>query len=243
MNAEEIFLRRGQFSIIAGGPGTGKSALIQFILQQGFTPPKGATRKNTVFYFSADSDPGTMFKRAAAIETGWDQSEIDRLLRQGKTAELEARVNAATKHMFMDYRSSPEAEDIEAEMAAYVTVHGAYPEVIVIDNLKNLYAGEGGEFEALEGNCEFLHELARTTGAAVIALHHVTGDNEDGLKPIPLSGLRGKVSKTPEVVLTLHRTETHLNISPVKNRNGKAQAAGTWFLGVQVDLATMQYNG
>jgi hypothetical protein len=115
--------------------------------------------------------------------------------------------------------------------------------VIVVDNFKNLFAGGGGEFEALEGNCEFLHELAKETGAAVIALHHVTGENEDGTKPIPMSGLRGKISKTPAVIWTLHRTPSHLNISPVKNRNGKANASGAWTLPILADLGRMQYAG
>src|SRR5690606_1197039 len=82
MNANEAFIRRGQLTLIAAGPGTGKSAVTQFILQKG--DAKG--RKNSVLYFSADSDADTMFKRAAAIETGWDMSEIDRLIREGQTS-------------------------------------------------------------------------------------------------------------------------------------------------------------
>ncbi len=239
MNQTETFIRRGQFAIIAGGPGTGKSAITQAILQRG--NDKGAV--NTTMYFSADSDASTMFKRAAAIATGHDMSYIDSLVREGNAAELYGIVDAKTHHMKFSYASSPDVEDIQREVLAYETAYGAFPEVIVMDNLKNLYAGEGSEFEALEGNCEFLHGLARDTGAAVIALHHVVGASEDGISPIPLSGLRGKVSKTPEMVLTLHRSETHLNISPVKNRSGKAQASGTWFLPVKADLSRMYYEG
>lgn len=238
IRANETYIRRGQLSLIAAGPGTGKSALIQYWLQKGGINGE----KNSVFYFSADSDADTMFKRSAAIATGWEQSQIDAMIRAGDVSALEAQVNANTQHMWFSYRSSPDIEDVAREMDAYATLYGEHPEVIVVDNLKNLYAGEGGEFEALEGNCEFLHELAKDTNAAVIALHHVTGENEDGLNPIPLSGLRGKVSKTPEVVLTLHRSQTHLYISPVKNRNGKAQASGQWTLPLEADLGRMQYR-
>lgn len=240
VNVNEIWPRKGQLALFAAGPGTGKSALILFWIMKGLKD-----RRNSVFYFSADSDAYTQWKRAAAIETGYDQSEIDRLMRTGKPAEveaLEARVDKATAHMTMDYHPSPDAQHVMTELEAYVARHGEYPQVIIFDNVKNCYFAEGGEFEALEGNCEFMHQLARDTGACVVGLHHVTGDNEDGNKPIPLSGLRGKISKTPEVVLTLHRNETQLLISPVKNRNGKADASGMWALPLNANLSTMTYT-
>lgn len=226
--------------MIAAGPGTGKSAFIQAWLQRG----DDVGRKNTVLYFSADSDSMTMYKRAAAIATGYTQDDIEDMIERGESAGLDAHVNEATKHMWWDYKSSPESEDVLREVAAYLEVYGEYPQVIVMDNLKNLFAGDGTEFEALEQNCEFLHELAKDTNAAVVVLHHVSGlDNENGVAPIPMSGVRGRVTKTPEVVLTLHRTATHLNVSPVKNRNGKAQASGQWFMQLAADLSRMSYSG
>lgn len=228
-------------TLIAAGPGTGKSMLIQAWLQRG--DDRG--NKNTVFYQSADSDSFTMNKRAAAIASGYTQDDVEDMYNQGNHAGLDAQVDAATAHMWFDYRSSPTDEDILLEMEAYLAVHGDYPEVIVMDNLKNLSAGEAeGEFQLLEQNCEFLHDLARDTNAAVITLHHVAGEqNENGMIPIPLTGVRGRVTKTPEVVLTLHRTPTHTNISPVKNRNGQAQASGLWFMQLATDLSRGEYTG
>jgi len=243
IHTTESHLRRGQLSIIAGGPGTGKTAVLHNIIQRGNGQEGDGKKVNTCLYFSADSDAMTIFKRAVSIETGWEQSEVERLIREGRQAEMDAIVDQAASHFEWSFMSSPSDEDVHTQVQAYLTKYGAMPEIIALDNLKNLYAGGGGEFEALEGNCEFLHELAKETGAAVIALHHVTGENEDGMKPIPLSGLRGKISKTPACVWTLHRSETHLNISPVKNRNGKAQASGTWTLPILADLGRMQYAG
>lgn len=243
IHSTESHIRRGQLSLIAGGPGTGKTAVLHNIIQRGNGLAGEERRVNTCLYFSADSDANTIFKRAVAIETGWEQSEVERLLREGRQAELDTIVDQAASHFEWSFMSSPDDNDVLKQVSAYVTKYGAAPEIICLDNLKNLYAGGGGEFEALEGNCEFLHMLAKDTGAAVIALHHVVGEAEDGTKPIPLSGLRGKVSKTPAVVWTLHRSETHLNISPVKNRNGKAQASGTWTLPILADLGRMQYAG
>lgn len=243
IHSTESHIRRGQLAIIAGGPGTGKTAVLQNIIQRGNGLVGEEKRVNTCLYFSADSDANTIFKRAVSIETGWEQSEVERLLREGRQGELDAIVDQAASHFEWSFRSSPDDNDVLTQVKAYVTKYGTAPEIICVDNVKNLFVGGGGEFEALEAACEFLHELAKDSGAAVIGLHHVVGEAEDGTKPIPMSGLRGKISKTPSVIWTLHRSETHLKISPVKNRNGKAQASGTWTLPILADLGRMQYAG
>lgn len=246
MNESKSFIRKGQLSLVGAGPGSGKSALVQYILQRGsghgVDDPERQT--NRTFYFSADSDQTTMWKRSAAIATGYTQDSIDEAIFSDNIGHLEEVVTRSAGHMRFDYNSSPSDQYILDSIAAYSCVYGAYPEVIVLDNLKNCSIdGVEGEFQALEEVCGFLHDLARDTNAAVIALHHVTGENEDGQRPIPLSGLRGKVSKTPEVVFTLHRREGNMFISPVKNRNGVADASGQWLLPVQVDLARMIFTG
>jgi replicative DNA helicase len=246
MNESKTYLRKGQLTLIGAGPGSGKSALIQYILQKGngLQPGNPERLTNRTFYFSADSDQTTMWKRSAAIATGHTQDSIDEALFTNNISVFEQAVTRSAGHMRFDYNSSPSDSYILDSIDAYASVYGSYPEVIVTDNLKNIaIEGSEGEFQALEEACGFLHDLARDTNAAVIALHHVTGENEDGRKPIPLSGLRGKVSKTPEVVLTLHRRETSMFMSPVKNRNGVADASGQWLLPVQVDLSRMIFTG
>lgn len=246
MNTSKTFLRKGQLTLVAAGPGSGKSALIQFILQVGNGLPPGHPERgvNRTLYFSADSDQTTMWKRSAAMATGMTQDAIDELLFADEIGHLETQVARATNHMRWDYDSSPSDAYVLDSIDAYASVYGSYPEVIVMDNLKNLSIdGSPGEFEALEDACGFLHDLARDTNAALVALHHVTGENEDGMKPIPMSGLRGKISKTPEVILTLHRREQTMFVSPVKNRNGIADASGQWILPINADLSRMNFTG
>lgn len=240
LNSAECFIRKSQLTLIAGGPGTGKSAFTQALLQRG--NDNGA--HNSVMYFSADSDAMTMWKRAAAIATGWEQSEIERMVTEGNHAGIDAEVKAATQHMRFDYRSAPDEDDVLNSLHAYAQVYGAYPEVIVMDNLRNLFIdGVEGEFQALDQATVFLHDLAKDINAAVIGLHHVVGDSENGDKPIPLSGIRGKVTKIPEVCLTLYRQGDILNVSPVKNRNGRADASGSLSYQLRTDMARMGYTG
>lgn len=246
MNESKTYFRKGQLALVAAGPGSGKSAVVQFILQKGngLIPSREDRQVNRTFYFSADSDQTTMWKRSAAIATGRTQDQIDDALFAGQIEVYEEAVTRSAGHMRFDYNSSPSDEYILDSIDAYASVYGSFPEVIVCDNLKNLSIdGAEGEFQALEEACGFLHDLARDTNAAVIALHHVTGELEDGTRPIPLSGLRGKVSKTPEVVLTLHRRENNMFVSPVKNRNGIADASGQWILPVNADLSRMIFTG
>jgi hypothetical protein len=242
MQRTKTHIMRGQLTLIPAGAGTGKSAWVQTILQRG----NDRGDLNTALYFSADSDPATMFKRSAAIHSGWELSAIEEILNTGDRKGVEAQVNKATSHIRWDFESSPSENHIFLEIEAYAATFGAFPDVAVFDNIKNIDIGAGeGEFGMLEQACVFLHSLARDTGMAVIATHHVTGEFENGTTPIPLNGVRGKITKTPEVVLTLHRSEDgqRLNVSPVKDRNGKADASGRWFLPINVELARMSFTG
>jgi replicative DNA helicase len=243
----KLFIRRGGLTLVAAGPGTGKSALVQAITQRG----DGAGRTNSVFYFSADSSAWDLYTRAAAIATGRTTDDIEDELDTAGSARLNAVVNDATKHMMMDFSSAPTDEYVLNQLKAYAELHGRWPDVIVMDNLKDLVVGDGeDEFRALEDACVFLKQLASDTNAAVIALHHVTGQLEDGFSQIPLSGLRGKVSKTPAMVLTLHKGPINpvspaqqLRVSITKQRGGLADASGSYYVPLAMDLSRMAFDG
>lgn len=239
MNANEVFIRKGQLTLIAAAPGTGKSAVVQALLQRG----NEEGQVNRTLYHSADTDEATMWVRAAAIATGYETSDIERDVRNGTVSGYEAEVRASASHMEFVYDTSPTGEDILMEFEAYACKYGAYPEVFVMDNAMNLYAGEGEEFQALQGNMDFLHGLARDTKAAIITLHHTTGEYTNGDRPIPRAGIRGKIDKTPELILSLHRRLDQLYICPIKNRTGKADPRAEWQLPLYSDLARMHFQG
>lgn len=239
LNANELFIRKGQLTLIAAGSGVGKSAIILSWVQRG----NGAGLTNRVMYISSDTDGNTMQKRSVAIATGWETSYVDQLVRGGMQDQVDSISDSATAHIAFVTDSSPDQQDIKDQVLAYLTVHGVYPEVIIMDNLKNLWSETDDDFKGLEESCVFLHELARDTGAAVIALHHVVGAYADGDKAIPKSGLLGKIDKTPEVIFTLYRLDNMLYVCPVKNRNGRADPTAKWALPIHADLARMQYEG
>lgn len=244
MNQAETFLRKDGVVVVAGGPGTGKSALVQSLVQRG--DDKG--NKNSVLYFSADSSPWDLYSRAAAIATGRDLHDIEHEIKEQGADRLDAIVNDATKHMWLDFQNTPDDEHIADTLEAYAEIHGAYPEVVVMDNLKDCAVSDtDDEWKALEDGMMFLKSVAKNTRACVIALHHVGGTYEDGYSQIPLSGLRGKVGKTPAMVLTLHREvngqRSLLNVSVVKQRSGEADASGRKYYSLLMDMSKMAFAG
>lgn len=217
-----IHIRQGQFTLISAAPGIGKSVLSQTIAVRASLP---------TYYFSADSDQFEMYTRAAAMITGWRTEDIANAVLHGKTETIDAKLSEAS-YIRYDFKASPTPDDVDEELKAYAMAYGRWPQLIVMDNISNLDMGGGAtDTAALEEASNYLHDVARETGAAVIALHHVQGTYNDGNLPVPLSGLRGQIGRVPEVVLTLHNASDDfdlqsgrqvIGVNAVKNRGGKA---------------------
>ncbi|WP_269676122.1 DnaB-like helicase C-terminal domain-containing protein [Kitasatospora mediocidica] len=217
-----VHIRQGQFTLISAAPGIGKSAVSQTIATRARVP---------TYYFSADSDRFEMYTRAAAMLTGWRTEDIGNAVLHGKTETIDAKLSESAFIRY-DFKSSPTPDDIEDELKAYAMTYGMWPRLVVMDNISNLDMGGGAtDTAALEEASNFLHDLARETSAAVIALHHVQGPFNDGNVPVPLSGLRGQIGRVPERVLTLHNASDQfdidagrqiLGLNAVKNRGGQS---------------------
>ena len=140
-----IHFRRGGLSLVAAAPGGGKSALVQNIVQRG----NDEGHRLPTLYFSADSDATTMFTRSAAMATGYEMGEVERLMKEGGQEMLEERVRQASAHVQYSFQSTLDYDAIEDELQAYALVHGSWPQVIVADNLMNIDSGFEDEFRGL----------------------------------------------------------------------------------------------
>lgn len=229
--AEGIHFRRGQLTLLAAAPGVGKSVKALTIALRCGAPG---------YYASADTDAFTMYLRAGAMFTGWSTQDIENAVMAANTAQVDALLEKKA-NVRMDFAGRIEQAALEADLQAYAMTYGEWPHFIVIDNISNLES-EGDGYQALEASCDYLHELGRETGAAILALHHVTGEYDDGIKPVPLSGLRGKISKVPEMILTLYRNveSTRLFVCPVKNRTGRNDSSANWNIPLVYSPARMR---
>jgi len=228
-------LLRGQLCLVCAGPGTGKSAFVLTYALRAKVP---------TLYFSADSDPFTQLSRSVSILTGWTMERSSAAVRDGDLSGAESVFSDVP--IRFNYSASPSLDQIELSMLSYEEVYGDYPALVVVDNVTNVRAGSDDDdpFAGLESLMEYLHEMARMTSACVVGLHHVTGGYNDANKPIPLSGVKGQITRVPEMVLTLHRVREEfgpdtLNVSTVKNRAGKQDPSGQDFVGLRFDGDTM----
>lgn len=228
---------RGQLALICAGPGVGKSALVLTYALKAKVP---------TLYFSADSDAFTQLSRSLSILTGWTMEKSTKLVRDGDLGDA-AGVFTDIPIRF-NYAASPTPDQIEMSMRAYAEVYGFYPALVVIDNITNVRTGGDNDedpFSGLEALMDYLHGMARETSACVIGLHHVTGPFNDADKPIPLSGVKGQITRVPELILTLHKEVDEfgpdlLNVSTVKNRANRADPSGGDFISLEFLGDTMQ---
>ncbi|MEV2279297.1 DnaB-like helicase C-terminal domain-containing protein [Nocardiopsis sp. NPDC049922] len=235
LSAGTVRFRRSQLHMVASGPGVGKSALaLALAIRSG----------SSGLYFSADSDEITQAARAASMITGDPILEVQKDLRSGK---YDQTLNQVSNLRFI-FDPALTLDSIEETVLCYADLWGKWPEIIVVDNLLNITSdGDGEGYQADESILSYLHELARTTQACVVVLHHVTGQYDSGTEPVPLSGLRNKVSKLPVLVLTLFRNEDEmgteaLGVAVVKNRFGKASAGGSLVYSLRCDLGRMDIS-
>lgn len=223
--------RRGQLVLIAAGPGTGKSA---FVLSYALK-----SRVSTL-YFSADSDAYIQLSRSLAVMSDLPMSATEEIARSGDHARVEAIMGAAP--IRFSYNPTPSLTHIQNQVLAYEELYGDFPELIVIDNALDVDSGDSEELsQNLDTLMAWLHDMARTTEACVVTLHHVTGPYNDADKPIPLSGVKGQIGRVPELIITLHKENDlyggapTLKASPVKNRGQRADPSGNTFAEMTFD--------
>jgi hypothetical protein len=229
-------LLRGQLALICAAPGIGKSALVLTYALRARVP---------TLYFSADSDAFTQLSRSVSIVTGWPLEKSSQMVRDedlnGATPLLESLP------VRFIYDASPDLDRIKLCMESYEEFMGDFPELVVVDNITNVRAGGANDddpFAGLEVTMEFLHDMARKSGACVVGLHHVTGAYNNGDIPIPQGGIKQQLGRVPEMILTLHRVSQYgkdqLRVSTVKNRAGKEDRSGLNWVPLEFDGAHMQ---
>lgn len=180
--------------------------------------------------------------RAAQALTGQYQRVVEDQLEDPVSSVYEALAKA--KHLSIFFRSGVSSKDLALMLGAYVEMHGAFPQVFVIDNLKNV-AYEGDERGVAEQKLmEELDIIAKRTNICIIVLTHVLGAYNDGVTPIPLSGVMNQNTKEAHVVLTLTRDrDGNLLFAVAKNRTATMDPSGNARYPLAVDFRTMQVGG
>ena len=221
-----IRFREGTATYVAGVPGAMKT---------GWTLYEVGRLNLPTLYFSADSEDFEMVERAAAMMTGDTMQQVR--AQPEKYAEHLESLNIR-----MVFEDSPSYDDVVMEVAAYHEVFGAFPRIIVIDNMLNLQGQSEDEWSSHRDHAKVIHKLTRITRAAVFVLAHMGEDKVDpSAAPQPRTKLQGKVSHLPKVILSLAFDGQVLKIAAVKNRFGPADASGHRYVQLWCDPARNQF--
>lgn len=222
LEQHKIRARKGTATFVAGPPGAMKTGFVLYWMLRLNLP---------TIYFSADAEDFEIVERAAAAISG-DTIEQVRADPERYVALLEQVSNVR-----FVYEDSPSYDDLIAEIAAYAEVFGAFPEIIVIDNLMNVTGEDADEWASMRSTARVIHKLTRVTKAALFVLHHMADDRQDPTSPAPRSKLQGKVGQLPKAILSLALDGDRLKVAPVKNRWGPGDASGHTYATLYVDPA------
>lgn len=236
----KIIFRRGQLCLICAGPGTGKSALALTQAVRSRVP---------TLYMSADSDAFTQVSRSFSIHTGLTMDETERYAR-GEEVLPSTLVKAEELKRIpirFNFLAAPKLSNIEKSMEAFDELYGEYPALTVVDNITNVRNGteDNAEnpFGGLEVFLDYANEMARETQSCVIGLHHVNGQYNDQIKPIPISGVKGQIGRVPQMILTLFRSGPgSVGVSPVKLRGAKFDPSGEYYTELDFEGSTMTFS-
>ena len=223
-----VYFRAGQLAMLAAGPGVGKSILATvYALQCG----------HRVLYLSMDTDAFTTSIRVISAMTGMTLADAEQKLTLQDPEILDMLAEAEDVHFA--FTSSPDESEIADRLLAYVEAVGEPPELLIVDNLANVAVDDSDEFGALRRLMRDLQSLAGRVGCAVLVLHHATGEFDNGVDPVPMKGINGKLSKFPALILTAHRASAGtVRLDVVKHRFGPADpsaASKHFVLGVDME--------
>lgn len=212
----DVSIRRGTTTLIGAAPGGAKSVLANNL---------AVLSKVPTLFFSADTNEVEVAERICAMVMQQPIALCREQLLKGDSAAVTALKSVS--HIEWDFTDAPTYSHIVEHCEAFFVKWGVMPDLIVIDNLANVNNGIKDEVPHDVDAVFFGKTLARHTKAAVIMLHHLTGEHEDG-STIPGQGaFKGKIAKYVNLALTLWRGQQgDVMCSIVKNRGGEADSTG-----------------
>lgn len=220
LGREQIHFRRGATSMIAGVPGSFKSILALNMVAN------WAQAGTSVLYLSADGDEFTVVRRLAGIVTGDNADVVESKMIRHDVDRYEKAL-ADLEGVEFEYERL-DFEELVIRVKSYEAVYGAYPDVVVTDNLIN-FASSPFAFDEMQAFVNSMDELCKEIKAHGLILHHarLPDRKQNSRNPLPPGlppadhEIQGKMTQYPTVALTIGKDNLSLNLACVKNRNGR----------------------
>lgn len=230
-------IRRSEVTMIAGQPGAGKSLLALWLVLD-WVEHHGLRG----IYFSADSAELGQASRALAMSTmNLSVREAETLLE--KEDEWAIAQMAKLNSLCWSFEDDMTYENIDAEVQAFVELWGTTPDFIVIDNLTDVEGQSEDEGATQRRAMKALVQLARSTDAAVIVLHHTSEDDRYKELPCPpRKAIMFKVSAKPALILTTSDHGVRRPVAAVKDRYGQSDKTGQTAAWYMLDEQTLHWR-
>jgi hypothetical protein len=222
----EAFICRGQLTLVVGPPSAGKSLLTMNLINR-FDVPTMA--------FLLDTDQLTAAARFAAIRTKNYFSEVK--------ANIDGYANALSEFSNVQTVFRAESlEDIRLQVEAFEQRYGAYPSMILIDNLGNLTSAMADEWAVLKALTLELDSLAKEWSCAIVATHHTT--DLTSCEPAQRTAILGKITQYPRLIYSIgFDPNTWLyKVAIVKNSSGPSDPQAARPVTMWADTARMQLH-
>lgn len=224
--------RKGELIMIAGRSGHQKSGFALWWVCEMNLP---------TLYFSADMNGFQASVRLACKMTGCTTDEVEAALREPRQRREILDLLAGVNITF-SFGSPIKWRSIDHELDAYVELWGAFPDVIVVDNLMDIEGCED-DYKAQMTAMQSLSDLSRDTGSTVIVLHHATDKSAEARYdpdlPPSRADVKNGLAEKPELALTValspHTSE--FRIATVKQRMGPSDQSGRKFATLHADPA------
>lgn len=224
-----IRFRRGNLHMVAGLTGSMKTLWMLDVMRR--------IGLNSL-YLSNDSDETTIAARllAHAVQRPAADVAADMAAQPGWAASILAQHD----NIRWSFDPSPTLDDVGLEMDAFAEIYGDYPDLMILDVLKNVSYYEEKDSGSYARVLQYLHQLARQTRTAVIAVAHCTEFSRGN--PCPSrSDILQKQNELPVLQLTVGARPPSFYVAAVKNRHGPQDPSGYTTHRLRVDPETCTF--
>ncbi len=223
--------RRGEVIVVGGRSGAAKSSFMIWL---------AVTWNLPTLYYSLDQNLGESTHRALAAHTGNTVDEVDQLLREGRTPPDDQAP------ICWCFDRNPGINDLQDELDAYVESYDAWPEIIVVDNLIDVFHGREGDKNGYDDTLKFLKEKAFESNAAVFVLAHTSAlvKPNDPFTPQPKYALLDKPDKHPQGILmvALNPKTGEFRVSVAKSRMSLSDESSEDYASLRADQARCSFS-
>lgn len=235
---KNVYPRQGHLIMIVGRSGSMKSTTALFMAEK--------WGKSTL-YLSADMSASQATLKLAALR---EQKNVDEVEQALLTGDAERYIESLERSKIRFSFKSPIAwKDVMDEINVWVTLHNAYPEVIVVDNIMDVEDSDS-DYQAQMFAMQVFSDLSRLTGATIVVLAHASEKNQftagEYNRPPSRNQIKNSLTEKPELILGVAASveTSDLYLAPLKNRMGFADPTGNNFAKLHVDPAkNLIYSG